>query len=305
MSRLPPAEKLPLAVRKDIRDNWENKKEEFEKNISDVLGESWTINIDPKAIWPYGDDNSWAKTSTGDMLGRYISGAESSLKSFIEAFGDDAKAEINNIATAHTITMDFDEAGKFYYCGVEVSPAGELVILFSKGNLGTNIDQALSRDNLAKALNEAPIRNGSLSYSTRTGIRKEYTGQIAPVQQKLNKILGKEIPLDPNFEAVFEKLKAGPHSPNEWEDRVGEYIRLYFQALNEYLEREKFGEDEMLQEGLTEAIENNTIRFRIVDKTVGYYNEAIIEDGVLYLQTTPSNFGTNISQIADKIMDLL
>ena len=220
------------------------------------------------------------------LIARYIAGAEYQLKSFIEYFGDDAKAEINNIATAHTITMDFDDAKKFYYCGVEVSSAGELVILFSEGNLGTNIDDALSRSNLAKALNEAPISNGSLSYATRTGIRQEYTGQIASVQEKLNKIVGKEIPLDPNFEAVFEKLKAGPNSPNEWEDRVGEYIRLYFQALNEYLEREKFGEDDMLQEGLTEALEGNAVRFRIVDKTNSYYNEPVIEDGVLYLQVS-------------------
>ena len=88
MPRLPPAEKLPLAVRKDskstpiepethglvltpiVRDNWENKKEDLEKQISNILGETWTINIDPKAIWPYGEDNSWAKTSTGDLLAR-------------------------------------------------------------------------------------------------------------------------------------------------------------------------------------------------------------------------------------------
>lgn len=53
-----------------VRDNWEAKKEEHEQALSEILGQPWTINIDPKAIWPYADDGSWAKTSTGDMLSR-------------------------------------------------------------------------------------------------------------------------------------------------------------------------------------------------------------------------------------------
>ncbi|KAH7140463.1 hypothetical protein B0J13DRAFT_421886, partial [Dactylonectria estremocensis] len=216
MPRLPPAEKLPLVVRKDIRDNWESKREGLEKAISDILGEPWTININPNAIWPYAEDNSWAKTSTGKMIQRYVAGAEDQLKSFIGYFGEDGKVEINNICSAHTITLDLDEAKKVSYCGCEVSAAGELVLLFSEGNLGTNIDDALSRSNLAEALvsgdNAKPM-----SDATCTGINKEYAPEIALEQEKLNKILGTEVPLDPNFEAVFEKLKVGPNLPDGWE----------------------------------------------------------------------------------------
>ncbi|KAH7119456.1 hypothetical protein B0J13DRAFT_397241, partial [Dactylonectria estremocensis] len=208
MPRLPPAEKLPLAVRKEVRDNWESKREGLEKAISDILGEPWAININPNAIWPYAKDSSWAKTSIGEIIQLYIAGAECQLKSFIENFGEESKAEINNICSAHTITMDFDEAKKVCYCGCEVSAAGELILLFSEGNLGTYINDALSGSNLTKALNKAAVSGGNakpMSHATRTGINKEYSPEIAPLQERLNEILGKEVPLDPNFEAVVEK----------------------------------------------------------------------------------------------------
>lgn len=51
-----------------MRDNWESKKEEFDKQLSDVLGESWTFDIDAKNVYPYGEDRSYAKESTGAMI---------------------------------------------------------------------------------------------------------------------------------------------------------------------------------------------------------------------------------------------
>ena len=70
MSRLPPVEKLPLAVRKDLRDNWDAKKPELEKELSDILGEPWTIEVDPLQIYAYATEG-YAKESTGSMLKEY------------------------------------------------------------------------------------------------------------------------------------------------------------------------------------------------------------------------------------------
>lgn len=67
MPRLPPVEKLPLAVRKNIRDDWENNRADFEKQISEVLGTSWTIDIQPNAIYAYAKE-SYAKDSLGSLL---------------------------------------------------------------------------------------------------------------------------------------------------------------------------------------------------------------------------------------------
>lgn len=309
MPRLDPVEKLPLAVRKDIRDNWENRKEELEGKISTLLGAPWTVTIDPKAIYPYGEEGSYAKNSTGDMIRQYVESVEYQLNYFISSYGEEGKKEINSTATAHNITMEFDEAKKYTYCGVEVSPAGDLVILFTEGNLGTNINDAFEKSKLQQALNDAPTNAASgkpLSYYARASVGEEYTPKIQEVQDNLNKILGKEIALDGAFDEAFAKLKGASNAPSDWEKNFGYFIRLYFEALNDYLKYEKFDSDDMLQEGLTEAIESNAVRFRIVDKLEkSSYNEPVIEDGVLYLQTTPDNFGCNTSQIANKLIDLL
>lgn len=187
--------------------------------------------------------------------------------------------------------MDLDEKKKNYYCGVDITDAGELVLLFSEGNLGVNIGDTVAKEKLEKALNEANNTEKPMSYFTRAGIKEEYTEKIAPVQEKINKLLGTEIALQPNFEELFAKLKSSSDAADNWEKNMGYYLRLYFEGLNDYLEREKFGEDEMLQEGLVEAIEGKTVQFRIVDKlTKGYYNEPLIEDGVLYLQVSHPSF---------------
>ncbi|KAM5353970.1 hypothetical protein ACJ41O_000620 [Fusarium nematophilum] len=307
MSRRAPAEKLPLAVRKNVRDNWENVREEWEKKISDVLGESWTIKIDPLAIYAYAEPDSWAQSSLGDTIAGYVAGAERQLKYFIESNGDGSKAEINQICSAHVLTMDYDEDKKVSYCGCKVSSSGELVVLFSEGNLGSNIDYALEGSNLTKALNEAPSSGDeqSMSYTARTSISKDYEPEISRAQEKLNKILGQEIAIVPNFEGNFAKLKAGKNVRDDFESNLGSFTRLYFEALNSYLENEKFGEDEMLQEGLLEAVEGRAVHFRIVDETKRSYNETVIEGGILYLQTTPDNFGTNIDYVSSELVSLL
>lgn len=89
MSRLPPAEKLPLALRKNgmsfhpsdphgapssaanqlpVRDEWESKREDLQKELSDVLGAEWTLSeINPNALYPYAGDG-YAKQSLGSCI---------------------------------------------------------------------------------------------------------------------------------------------------------------------------------------------------------------------------------------------
>ena len=55
-----------------VRDSWENTKEEREKKLSDLLGQPWTINVDPKAIYPYAEEGSWGATSLGDLIVGFV-----------------------------------------------------------------------------------------------------------------------------------------------------------------------------------------------------------------------------------------
>lgn len=185
--------------------------------------------------------------------------------------------------------MDMDEDELFNYCGCKVSEDGKLFILFRETCLGTNIDDALEQERLEKALNDAPTtKDKPMNYEARSSVSKEYTPSIGATQEKLNGILGKDVKLEPGFEAVFDKLKSssGEGLRDDWDTQVGPFVRMYFEAFVGYLERENFGSDEMLKEGLLEAAEGSEVRFRVVGETKQTYNETVIEDGFVYLQVS-------------------
>lgn len=218
----------------------------------------------------------------------YISGAEYQLKYYIDKVGDLVKNDINTIAHAHVLTMDFDEDKLFSYCGVKVTPSGELAILFAEDKLGTNVDYAMEKSNLAKALDTASNEK-PLNHTARVGVREDYESKIEAATKELAKYLGKEVPFDPNFDETWAKLSASSETRDDYPANLGNFTLKYLEGLNWYLKCQKFDTDDMLQEGLTEAIENNLIKFRIVDKLSKSYNEAVVEDGVLYLQVSCSN----------------
>ncbi|KAF4462926.1 hypothetical protein FALBO_10255 [Fusarium albosuccineum] len=307
MPRRAPAEKLPLAVRKNIRDEWENKKEELEQNLSEVLGVSWTVDVDFRALYPYAQDSSdWAANCLGEVIARYVEGVAYQLRQFIPANGDEAaRDEINEICSAHVLKFDIDEKKTVNYNGCKVSPEGELIILFTEGNLGVNVDDATERSKLAQALNEGPSRGKPMSYIARTSIRTNYDPKISEVQRKLKDILGQDIALVPNFEDNFAKLKDSPDSGDRWQENLGYFILSYFEGLASQLEWQKFGDDDMLQEGFFDGVEGRAAHFRVVDQLKRTYNEAVIEGGVLYLQTIPKYLGTNVSDAADGLINML
>lgn len=57
-----------LLTFQSVRDEFESKKADLEKQISDILGTAWTIDINPNAIYPYAEENSYASNSLGDCI---------------------------------------------------------------------------------------------------------------------------------------------------------------------------------------------------------------------------------------------
>ncbi|KAI0121680.1 hypothetical protein BJ170DRAFT_132825 [Xylariales sp. AK1849] len=313
MTRLPPIEKLPLAVRKNVRDKWDNKKDDLEKGLSDVLTVPWTVDVSPNQLYAYAADG-YAKESLGGCIASYIEGAIFQLKNFSASFGEEGLKELNSIAFTHTVTMDIDDAKRFSYVGVDVHD-GDLRILFAPGNLGTNTSRACEQDNLLKALNDAPAPEGSaepLSFSARTGIRQKYDPKIEKIREKIGTLVAKaDIKLKPNFEDTFAKLKEESKVKKtelrqDWETNLGNITYRYFEGLVGQLQSQKFEDDDLLQEGFNEAVDKGEIAYRIVDKlTDNSYGECTIENGVLYLQSTAKTWGTNVSYTAQKLIDKL
>ncbi|XEV02213.1 hypothetical protein FSHL1_007500 [Fusarium sambucinum] len=303
MSRLPRAGKISLAARKDIRDSWENKKGEYEEMLSGVLGRPWTVAVDPWALYPYAQ-NCGYETSVGDLIARYIDDILYQLRQFVDRNGNEARDEINEICSAHVITIDCDDTKTISYCAVKVSSEGQLVIIFNEQNLGVNTSDAANNNNLTKALNDVPSPR-PMSFVARTSIKDGYNNSIGKIQEKLKEMLNQDISLVPNFEANFEKLKSSSDADSGWERNFGDIHLAYFDGLVTQLEYEKFGEDDMLRDGLLEGMGKHTVYIRIVDQTKRSYNEVVIENGILYLQTTPADFGVNTAQVASDIVNIL
>lgn len=83
---VPPVEKLPLAARKDIRDNWEAKVTETEQAISDLLKEPYKLEVNFNQFYAYGvaAGSSWVKSSPGSAAASYVSGFIYNLKKLTE-----------------------------------------------------------------------------------------------------------------------------------------------------------------------------------------------------------------------------
>lgn len=198
--------------------------------------------------------------------------------------------------------MDVDLTDEVSYCGAQVVDK-KLVILFNKDNLSSNAADAFGRQALTKALNDAPSEG--LSYLARKSV-EDYNKGITEVQSIINDQFGKEIVLDPGFDAAYEKLKTAK-TKDGFDENLGSFILGYFRGLAKTLERNKVKEDDMVQEALNEAAEFGKVSFRIVNpgEMKASYGEAIFEDGVLYLQTDTEYYGSNIEDVADKVIDQL
>ncbi|KAH8679664.1 hypothetical protein BGZ60DRAFT_561205 [Tricladium varicosporioides] len=157
-ARLPPLAKLPLSARAQVRDKYEAKKADWEKELSNLLGVEWKFEIDTAALWPYlKEENN--KNSFGIMLANYVDGFVENLRVYwLPANGEDGKEELNSCAYAHIVTLDVDEGNKHNthrppYNSSEIRD-GKVVMLFHADWFGSNPFDVVN--SLVKALEEAP-----------------------------------------------------------------------------------------------------------------------------------------------------
>lgn len=214
------------------------------------------------------------------------------------------------------MTLEQTTNPKISYSGCEIS-GGMLRLVFSGKYLGSNLSTVCLE--LATAVNNAGVSSSpgggaALDFDAKTSIKKDYEPKIGNVKAKIQSILGLPmLELHPNFERNFAAIaaytatgKQATTYPREWQKRFGASTLKYFEELAPSLEGQGFAKDDMLQEGYQEAADKNEIGLRIVDKLQkGTYNECVFENGVLYMQTTPEYWTTNIRDAGARIMDLL
>jgi hypothetical protein len=204
------------------------------------------------------------------------------LKRFLDAQGNDGKEELNSVCPTHTITMIPSTA--FSYCGVDIE-SGRLRLHFHPNCLGTNINNAADR--LADAISKAPQPEGSpsLSFAARASVKADYDAKISEILEKCRKLLeNPKLKFEPGFEELGKGLKGGKDVRDDWETNLGDFARRYFESFKDVLEREKFGDDELLREGFGEGVPEGVVKLKVVEKLKSGYNEIVVEDGALIIQ---------------------
>lgn len=209
------------------------------------------------------------------------------MKDFLSKHGEEGKTELNAVAPAHTITLV--ASPKVSYCGNDIEE-GKLRLLFNPSNLGSNIDQA--GQNLAESISAAPQPQGAspLSYAARNSIKNDYDEKIGSYLEQARKALQNDkFTFDPSWEQLAAALKGSKEARDDWETNLGSFATYYFEGFVSALSSQKFDEDEMLREGLEEAVPNGVLKLRIVDKlTTGQssYNEITLDNGDLVIQVS-------------------
>ena len=202
---------------------------------------------------------------------------------------------------------------KVSYSGCEVS-GGMLRLLFNEKNIGTNISSVCN--GLSAAVNDAgvaaaPEGAATLDFDAKAGIKKDYDPKIGGIKAAIQSVLGLPmLEIYPNFERNFAAISAwiaaGHRGEREWQRTMGAETLRYFDCLADTLKDQGFAKDEMLQEGFQESVDKNEIGLRVVEKLQnGSFNECVIENGVLYLQTTPQWWTTNTRDGSKNLMNML
>ncbi|KAF7297693.1 hypothetical protein MKEN_01392600 [Mycena kentingensis (nom. inval.)] len=291
--------KLPLAVRKDIRDNFDANVDNFKARIKAQLGQDYTININAAEVWAYANEGD---TSAGTSFKGYIEGFITALESFIKKYEDNGKTYFNDAVKQAEITLTVNPQGdKAETISADIVD-GVYRILFRHDRLGYN--QNWQDSCILPAVESVPREEG-YSLSTKHSIEDDYEGSIDEVSAEINKILGAEFTLDPNFEEIYNTLKGAKEvGDSDWQSRIGSTALGYFNGLKYQLERAGFKDDDMLQEGLQEMVETKTFRLRVLPKTDST-TETKIEDGVVYLQTRPDRWSYNQNDMGEGLIKLL
>ena len=248
---------------------------------------------------------------------KYIVEATAQIARLIETYGEDGRSELNRLADSHTVTLLSTADPSIEYTDCDIHN-GTLRLLFAKDQLGVNISRAA--ENIADAINNAslvspePLSNtGRLSFLALQSIKLDYEPHLLGLRSAITDCVGSsDTTLNPNFDVNFRKLAAYKGTdydfPRDWQKTLGLITRRYFEGLTHYLQDAGFAGDDLLKDGLREALFRGEVAVRVVDNlcTEGRdFFECLIEDGVLYLQTLARYWGTGCDDVARGLLDIL
>jgi hypothetical protein len=251
----PAIDKLPLAVRKDLRDNFESKKADFDQDLSDLLGFPMTFNFDINGTWAYAEEASINPTRAGGTYSAYCEGMIAATKGFVDKFGDLGKEYFKDAVTESQVVLVPNELGESATTITMDVKDGSLRIIFQFKSLGYNCSWL--NDPLIEAINNAPRPGFNLQ--AKQSMSVHYDDEIDEVKDEIEKYLNMQgVILDPNFEENYSKILPKKKDDKNWYKNFGKATYEYFSNFKANLKNQGFDGDDMLQEGFAEVITTKT-----------------------------------------------
>jgi hypothetical protein len=313
---VPPVEKLPLAARKNIRDEFDSKIAEYTKTVSELLKVPYKLEVNFNQFYAHGaaseDSSSWVKSSPGSAAASYFESFIYYLKTFTDN-GEytDAIEAFNDLVTEKRVAI---EAGgediSYSDCSVK---DGTFEINYDPKRPGTNCDYACRE--MPKRFDEALFARSpdTLPMIAKRSIREDYDSAKASILKSTKEeLLGADITFVADYDAIWKTIVAGKKVDKSLvpQDKAGNFggaIKGYFEGFVWQL-KNNFKQDDMMVEGFTEAVTTSQVRLEVAPQGTALkdtYSEIQIVDGVFVLRTVPSYFGTNVDYVARGIVDLL
>jgi len=129
------AAKLPLTVRKNIRDNWESKSADLIGTLNSATGVTWTFNINFDYLYAKADPSLYCKENIGGAAFWVMEGLVGNLVSKVS--DEMVKEALLDACPKKTLTLTLGEIKKSYF-DVRIEDGGILVV-YKPDNLGTNV----------------------------------------------------------------------------------------------------------------------------------------------------------------------
>ncbi|KAF8527569.1 hypothetical protein BU17DRAFT_61699 [Hysterangium stoloniferum] len=303
-----PVAKLSLGVRKNVRDEFENKVPALKQAMEKLGFPDYAFVVNPNQIYAYAPEDSYGRNSTGACIHDYFENFISRLSDFTDK-GKDTEAvnALQKVAPKNVVSLVPDDDDRFSYCGLDIKE-GQVWLYFNADKLGYNIYDAAAR--ISEAIDVAIDAEGidDLPIGIRRGIKQYLDGKHDERQKRLEKMLGMKYTFEADIAKNLAFLRAHKEQVNDasYIDRLPEFVGYYFEGALSGIGWKGFQGDDMLQDGFNEAAEKGVIRFEVVEKIdEGYYCDCVFEDGECKLRTIPAQFGVNVDSVCEKILDRL
>ncbi|KAK6527479.1 hypothetical protein TWF694_004467 [Orbilia ellipsospora] len=311
------AAKLPLLTRKNIRDEFTNKKDGLIGKLKEYTGETYDLVVNFEELYPtVNQGESYQTESIGTIVYNTYESLVDQLKRMTDE-GDNqvVKDYFNDVVSSkkiNVLVVDMESG----YNATRVTD-GVLELVYRKDNFGTNTSYIASE--LQKELDKSfgETHKGQLPLAARLGFQNDFLDKKQALEKKIaEELLDQEISLvaDPAkvWEVAvqeFDKLKKREQSDIDMESiarNMGAAIYSYFEGFKDQIAY-KFKQDDLMVEGFMELCEKKEVRFELIPKAdlKKSYNEAVFEDGVYIIRASPQTWYTNTSYACEDIDKLL